>query len=120
MSNHTGTLNLKVVTIDKGEVNENSLIDIFNIDMDFKENEVRPSTLKKGFKSESERVSSEIFQKNSKKISAEDDELGLVGAMLKDVFKVKNFIGDSSYYEDYDYHIVETDFQYVISIAYTT
>jgi hypothetical protein len=122
MSNHTGNLTLKVITIDKGEVNEKSLQEILELDADFSMNEVmfRPDTLKKGFNNEAERISSEIFKKNSKKISAEDDELGLVGAMLTDVFKVKNFIGDSSFYEAYDYHIVETDFQYVISIAYTT
>lgn len=122
MSNHTGNLNLKIVIIDKGEVNENSLQEIFEVDNDFSESDdsFRPDTLKKGFKNEAERVSSEIFKKNSKKISAEDDELGLLGEMLKGVFKVKNFIGDSGYYESYDYDITETDFQYVISIAYTT
>ncbi len=121
MSNHNGELNLKVVTIDKGDVNEKSLQEIFEVDADFFMNEkvYRPDTLKKGFVNEAERVSTEIFKKNSKKISAEDDELGLLGAMLEDVFKVKNFIGESSYYAHHDYVVTETDFQYVISIAYT-
>lgn len=121
MSNTTGSLNLKVVTIDKGEVNAKSLIEVFNIDADFRENEdaFRPTTLKKGYKNESERVSEEIFKKNVKKINPEDDELGLLGKMLEDVFQVENFIGNSSYYESHDYEITETDFQYVISIAYT-
>jgi hypothetical protein len=38
--------------------------------------------------------------------------------MVKSVFDVNNFIGQSGDYGDYTYNILETDFAYVISIAY--
>lgn len=118
MSNHGNIANLEIITMSKGMIDERSLIDIFDIDSDFSTNEdaFRPDTLKKGFKSESERVSKEIFVKCRKK--NKDDEESLVNAMMEEVFKVENFIGNSSYYGSYRYAITETEFEYVISIAY--
>jgi hypothetical protein len=110
--------NLIVVGIDKNGVDKTSLQKIFESDSDFSENKdsFRPDTLKKGFKNEAERVSAEIFNK-CKKIEEESER---VEAMMKKVFEVENFIGNSSYYGSYRYAITETEFEYIVSIAYTT
>jgi len=116
MSNHGESAKLIVSTIDKGAVDETSLIEILETDSDFLENEeyFRPDTLKKGFKNEAERVSKEIFTK-FKKIK---DEETRVDKMVKALFDVSGFIGHSQSYGDYTYQITETEFQYVVSIAY--
>lgn len=118
MSNHGNRANLIVVEIGRGMVNEDSLIPIFEHDLDFSENEeyFREDTLEKGYKNEAYRVSKEIFDKHKDK--HKDDESALVGEMVKSVFDVNNFIGQSGDYGDYTYYILETDFTYVISIAY--
>ena len=110
---------IRVVRIDKNGVDKTSLQQIFEVDSDFTENTeyFRHDTLKKGFKTEAERVSSEIFNKLKSKYKG--DEEGLVDAMIKEVFKVNNFIGNSSFYGNYEYEITETEFEYIISIAYT-
>ena len=112
------TPNIRVARIDKNGVDKTSLQQIFEVDADFTENReyFRPDTLKKGFKNEAERVSAEIFNK-CKKIEEEEER---VDAMIKEVFKVKNFIGNSSFYGSYVYEIIDTEFEYIISIAYTT
>ena len=114
---HPKNANIIVARIDKGGVDETSLQEIFEHDSDFSENEdsYRPDTLKKGFKNEAERVSAEIFKK-CKKIEEESER---VEAMVKKVFEVENFIGNSSYYGSYQYAITETEFEYIVSIAYT-
>lgn len=122
MSNHGNKANIIVVAIDKNGIDENSLVEILEIDSDFCENEeyFREDTLKKGFANEAARVSTEIFKKLSKLRKYKDDEPALVDAMVKAVFDVPNFIGQSDLYGDYTYDITETDFQYIISIAYVS
>jgi len=114
------TPNIRVARIDKNGVDKTSLQQIFEVDADFTNNTeyFRPDTLEKGFKSEAERVSAEIFNKLKNKYKG--DEEGLVDAMIKEVFKVNNFIGNSSFYGSYVYEIIDTEFEYIISIAYTT
>ena len=122
MSNHGESANLIINVVDKGGVDEKSLESIFQSDNDFTENEdyFRPDTLKKGFKNEAERVSAEIFKKLNKLKKYKGDELALVDAMVQAVFDVPYFIGKSDLYGDYTYDITETDFQYIISIAYVS
>ena len=116
MSNFSDNANLIVHTIDKGMVNKTSLIAILETDSDFLENEdyFRKDTLKKGFKNEAERVSKEIFNK-CKKIKDEGER---VEKMVESLFNVSGFIGNSSYSGDYTHQITETEFAYVISIAF--
>ena len=116
MSNHGENAKLIVSVIDKGAVDETSLIEILETDNDFSENEdyFREDTLKKGFKNEAERVAKEIFKKY-KKVKEEETRLN---KMVKALFDVSGFIGKSSSYGDYDFQITETEFQYVVSIAY--
>lgn len=118
MSNHGNNANLIVIQIDKGDVNEASLIPIFENDSDFSENEeyFREDTLEKGYENEAERVSEEIFNKH--KDEFEGDERGLVDEMVKSVFEVENFIGQSGHYGNYTYNISESEFTYIIAIAY--
>jgi len=118
MSNHGENANLIIETIDKGMIDETSLINILESDNDLSENEdyFRPDTLKKGFNNEAERVSKEIFNK-FKKIK---DEETRVEKMVRALFDVPYFIGKSQAYGDYTYKITETEFQYVISIAYVS
>ena len=118
MSNHGKEANLLIETIDKGMIDETTLISILENDSDLSENEeyFRPDTLKKGFNNEAERVSKEIFNK-FKKIKNEETR---VEKMVRALFDVPNFIGRSQAYGDYTYEITETEFQYVISIAYVS
>lgn len=113
------TPNLAVCRIDKNAIGENSLYDLFAIDSDFTENEeyFRDDTLTKGFKDEAERVSSEIYNKHK---DTDVSELERVYNMLDDVFDVDNFIGTSDHYGKYEYQVVDTEFEYVIVVAYTT
>jgi Sec7-like guanine-nucleotide exchange factor len=114
MSNLSTQAKLIVSVIDKDAVDETALIEILETDLDFRDNtsHFRPDTLKKGFKNEAERISKEIFTK-FKKLEEEERIL----KMVKELFKVPNFIGQSNQYGDSDFKITETDFSYVVSIA---
>jgi len=116
MSNHGNNVTLITARVDKGGINEKSLQSIFECDSDFSENVeyFRSDTLKKGFKNEAERVSTEIFKKR-KKIKDEAERLDL---MVADIFEVNNFIGQSGHYGDYTSEIIETDFEFIIVIGY--
>ena len=110
-------LGLFVFTIDKNNIDENSLVDILSQDNDLSENEdyYREDTLSLGFKNEAERVSKEIFD-SYKDV---EDESERVEKMVDELFEVDNFIGVSDHYGNYEFEITETDFCYVISVAYT-
>lgn len=112
------SVTLLVTTIDKNNINKESLRELFESDSDFLENEdyFRDDTLALGFENEAQRVSEEIF-KARKRIK---DESERVGKMVKDCFNVSGFIGQSSYYHEYEYEITETEFAYVVSIAVIT
>lgn len=100
MGNLANKVNLIVVSIDKDMIDENSLQPILEYDLDFEG-------------SEGKKVSKEIFEK------FEDlDESEMVESMVTELFKIPNFIGDSSHYGDYEYNITETDFSYIVSIAF--
>ena len=116
MSNHGNNANLIISRVDKGEINENSLQDILEHDSDFGENEeyFREDTIKLGFKNEAERVSTELFKKHKKV----DDEAEQLQAMVQDLFIVDNFIGQSGHYGSHTFDIIETEFEFVIIIAY--
>lgn len=117
MGNLNNEAKLIIQRIDKGGVNETSLIDILAQDNDFSENEdyFREDTLELGFKDEAERVSKEIFEKN--RLDIKEDELVGLHQMVVDLFEVDGFIGQSSCYGDYQFEIVETDFEYIVVIA---
>lgn len=119
MGNLNNEAKLIIQRIDKGGVNETSLIDILAHDCDFTENEdcFREDTLDLGFKDEAERVSKEIFEKCKIKSKIGDDEYVLLYTMLLALFRVDGFIGKSNYYGDFKFEIVETDFEYVVVIA---
>ena len=116
MSNHGDNAHLIIEVIDKGGINEKSLQSILECDSDFSENEeyYRPDTLKKGFENEAHRVSTEIFKK-CKRIKDDGER---VKRMVESLFEVNNFIGQSGSYGDYTFEITETDFSFVVSIAY--
>ena len=116
MSNHSNNVNLIIEIADKGMINATCLQSILETDLDFSENieRFRPYTLKKKFKNEAERVAKEIFAKR-KKVEDEYERLNL---MVADLFSVKNFIGQSDCYGSYTYEITETDFSFIISIAF--
>ena len=90
MSNHGENAKLIVSVINKGAVNENSLIEILETDSDFSENIdwYRDDTLKKGFKNEAHRVAKEIFTKY-KKIKNEEIRLN---KMVKALFEINSQI----------------------------
>jgi len=101
MGNHANNINLIVHTIDRFNIHENSLVEILEIDLDFEGDKAIE-------------VSKEIFDE----FKVIEDELTRVEGMVKNLFERDNFIGDSSHYGDYTYEITETEFQFVISIAY--
>lgn len=100
MSNLTNQLNLIVVTLDKGMIDEQSLLPIFEYDYDFQGGE-------------GEKLSKKIFKKFK-----DLDETEMVESMIAELFKIPNFIGQSSYYGGYEYSITETDYSYIVSIAF--
>ncbi len=118
MSNHGRETSLIICRVDKGGINENSLQEILEHDSDFGENEeyFREDTLKLGFKNEAERVSTELFKKHKKV----DDEAEQLQAMVQDLFIVDNFIGQSGHYGSHKFEIIETDFEFIVVIAYVS
>jgi hypothetical protein len=115
------TPNVLIAQIDKNGLGEHSFIEIFSGDEDFTNNEeyFREDTLDLGYRDEAERVSKEIFHKAKEEVG-EEDEYVLLGKMLKLLFEVPNFIGSSSCYGESTYEIIDTEFEYIIAIAYTT
>ncbi|HEY6143780.1 MAG TPA: hypothetical protein VIV55_10250 [Flavobacterium sp.] len=111
-------LQLHTFLIDKNSIDENTLQPIFEIDSDFSENEeyFRDDTLELGFENEAERCSKEIY--DTFKIYEEiEDEHEMLWMMLRACDHVNNFIGQSSYYYQYEFALTETDFEYVVSLA---
>lgn len=100
MGNLANKINLHVVTLDKGMINEESLLPIFETDSDFQEGEGK-------------RLSKKIFKKFK-----DLEETEMVESMIAELFTIPNFIGESTYYGDYEYDITETEFSYVVSIAF--
>ena len=123
MSRQT-TVNLIVFSMSVSMIDEDSLVDIFDRDGDFTENEerFRINTLALGFRNEAERVSKEIYTKvglaNPKLL--EEDESEFVNLLVKEALLTEGFIGRGGHYGEYTYNITETDFEYIIAIAYTT
>ena len=119
MGNLSNTAKLITTRINKGGLNEKSLIDILAQDNDFSENEecYREDTLDLGFKDEAERVSKEIFDNCKMSCKIGDDEYIFLHRMLMQLFRVEGFIGRSSYYGDYQYEVIDTDFEYIVVIA---
>jgi hypothetical protein len=119
MGNLRNEIGLIVFNVSKNcnAINERTLIPAFNEDLDFIENEdyFREDTLDLGFENEAERVSKEIFDEC---VVSNYSEAELLEAMVKKLFDVDNFIGSSSYYGNYTYQIVETDFEFVVIISY--
>jgi hypothetical protein len=100
MSNHGQKANLIVTRIDRREINCETLVDILKVDLDFEDT--------------AEDISNEIYLEH---LDVED-EGERIDAMIKSLFEVPNFIGQSSHYGDYRYEIVETEFEWVVAISY--
>ena len=117
MGNLRGSITLAMARVSKGQIDRYSLKPLFNIDNDFTENVeyFREDTLELGFNNEADRVSKEIWDKH--KDDDRNDEVVLLNRMVRDVFDVPNFIGQSSDYGDYDFEIIEFDFEYLVVIG---
>jgi len=117
MSNLNNTPKLITCRIDRRGVNERSLIAILEHDNDFVENEeyYRPDTLELGFENEAERVSKEIYVANM--VDVKDDELVGLHQMVAALFEVEGFIGTSGSYGEYEFEIIETEYEYIVVIA---
>jgi hypothetical protein len=50
-------------------------------------------------------------------LDVKDDELVGLHLMVSDLFEVDGFIGNSSNYGEYEFEIVETEYEYVVVIA---
>jgi len=113
--------NITIARVDKNGIGEHSLIELFSRDEDFTNNEdyFREDTLKLGYENEAERVSKEIFHEAKAEVGEEDEE-ALISEMVKLIFEVPNFIGNSSYYGNTTYEIIDTDYEYIVVIAYNS
>ena len=101
MGNLSNTANLIVEAIDKGAIGKESLQGILEADKDFS-------------KSDAKRISAKIFNK----FKGIEDETERVEQMVGALFLVNNFIGRSSAYGSHTFQITETDFQFIVSIAF--
>ena len=113
MGNFRNNANLIVHTIENGKLDKKSLIEIFLVDTDFKENEeyFRDDTIELGYENEAERVSEEIFNK----FQYEKDENKKLLLMVNNIFKYSNFVASEG---DFTWEIIEVGGWYIISIAY--
>lgn len=116
MGNLNNKVNLIVEEVSKGMINENSLVGILSNDSDFCQNEdmYREDTLALGFESEAHRVSKEIFDE----FKDEEEEDVRINDMVNELWNVNNFISNDTHYGDSTFRITETEFTYVISIAF--
>lgn len=106
MGNLTGEVNILTTRIDKGGVNEKSLVDLFSKDSDFSV-------------SDAERISKDIYEDEYEKHDkSTDEEWHLIESMVISLFDTPNFIGLSDEYGHYEFDIVETDFEFIVIIAY--
>jgi hypothetical protein len=117
MGNLRGNVTLAMARVSKGQIDRYSLKPLFNIDNDFTENVeyFREDTLELGFNNEADRVSKEIWDKH--KDDDRNDEVVVLNRMVRDVFDVPNFIGQSSNYGNYEFEIIEFDFEYLVVIG---
>ena len=116
-------LGLHTFEISKGMINEKTFIDLLSMDNDFTVNAdmFREDTLELGYKSEAERISKETFEIYKEELSDRDTEAEALENALKEIIdNADNFIGHSSYYGygDYILNIIETDYTYVVALAY--
>lgn len=102
MSNHGNNVNLISTRIDKHGINENSLFNILTVDLDFEDTAAQ--------------ISKEIFHAHEDI----DDEGERINAMANSLFDVPNFIGQSSCYGDHSFKVIETEFEWIIVIAYVS
>jgi len=121
MSNYTEQQSLHSFVIDKEQVNEATLVEVFDIDCDFSMNEeyFREDTHELGFQNESERCAGEIYQKH-KEIK---DPVERLRAMMKDVPEYNNgiqsfIVGNCNHSGDYQIEVLPVDSKIVIIIAY--
>jgi hypothetical protein len=115
MSNYNKEVNIFTARVDKGMINKKSLQPLFDGDCDFTENEdyFREDTLD-NWENEAERVSEEIYEKH---LNHEGTEMERLEDMVKDVFELPSFIGDTNHYGNSTYKIYDTEFEYIIVIA---
>ena len=115
MGNKSGNLQLGIEVVDKNNINVNTLVDLLEMDADFSENEeyFREDTLKFGYENEAHRVAEEIY--NQYREGSPGDETKQLYQMVAELTNINNYIGNGGTYE-----ITETEFQYVIALAYIT
>ena len=125
MSNYSNNANLRVFRFPKGGMNMTGIIaDIFDIDEDFKSNDdyFRDDTTSMGYQSESQRCAEEVFEKvitleGVEKIEAIFNEI--VGYSFENENGTVTFlIGNENYSGDYTSNVINTNDEYILSIAY--
>jgi len=121
MSNHSNNVNLHVFIIDKRMVDKSALIDVFDLDSDFMENEeyFREDTLELGYQNESERCADEVYKAHKDIV----DPVERLEKMLEDVPEYSNgeqtfIIGNSNHSGDYKFEVTDAGEKIVLSIAF--
>ena len=117
MSNYNNNCILNIFKISKGQVNRECLKEVFEIDSDFFENEeyFREDTVG----TEAERCAIEIFEK----YEHIENEKQRLESMADEVAGYSNgvqtfIVGNDTYSGDYKIEVVETEFEFILVIAY--
>lgn len=121
MGNLTNQVKQIILRVSKNseEINEKTLIPIFEVDLDFKENESdeQDEAIALGYSNIAEKISKEIFDE-CMLIETIHTEEELLNEMIERVFKVEGFIGQCDYYGDYVWDVIYTEFEMIVVISY--
>lgn len=121
MGNLSNKSNQIILRVDRNSeaVNESVLIPIFEVDLDFKENESdeQDEAIKLGYSNIAEKIAKEIFDECMLNETIETENELLI-EMVKKVFEVEGFIGQSDYYGDFTWSVIETEFEMIVIISY--
>lgn len=120
MSNHANNVNLHVFIVDKELINETTMVEIFDIDSDFSDNEdyFREETIEAGL-TESQVCAKEIYDA-CKHIA---DPMEMLKAMMDMLPEYSNgeqsfLVGNTTYCGDYKIQLHDVFNKIVVCIAY--
>lgn len=120
MGNYTDNQHLCVFIIDKNEINETTLVQMFDLDSDFSENQeyFRKKTIKANM-TESQMCAKEVYNKCKHITSPFEKLTAMVGMLIGYSNGEQTFIvGNSTYCGNHNHQLNEVGDKIVVSIAY--
>jgi hypothetical protein len=104
MANTQGKVNLVTITVSKNDIDETTMLELLSVDNDFDGTD------------EGIQISKQAFENNQDK---KDEEYAMLKSMVEETIdETEGFIGMSSYYGDYEYRVLEHEFEYTIVVTY--